>query len=272
MPGHCPLQQKAGNDEAVDFIGTFENAIDARIAVVAFRRIFFDEAVSSVDLHHLVDHVVEEFRSPNLEDRALDGILVDQFPYRGHVGLAFAQLRDGCIHLSNGSISHRLAREDADRDVGNLLANQAEVGDHLAERLALLSVRDGALEAMPRRADGPGTQFEAAHVENVEGDHVSLTDFAEDVLHRNLAVIEDERTGRGAANPHLVLFRAYGKARELALHDEGGELLSIHLREHNKKIGETCIGNPHLLAVQDVVFAIAGKVRLGAAIQRIGTR
>src|SRR5208337_1263574 len=105
-----------------------------------------------------------------------------------------------------------------------------------------------------RRANTACAQLEAAHVQNREGDVMSLPDFSEYVLDWHLAVIKNEWASRGAPDAHLVLFRAHRKAREIALDDEGGELLSAHLSKHDEQVCEACVGNPHLLAIQEVVL------------------
>ena len=50
--------------------------------------------------------------------------------------------------------------------------------------------------------------------------------------------------------PHLVLFLPGGHAGKLALDDEGGEVLAVHLGEHDEDVGEAAVGDPHLLAVE----------------------
>ena len=62
-----------------------------------------------------------------------------------------------------------------------------------------------------RAAHAGGAHLEAANVENVEGDMVPLAHVAQQILHRDLAVGEHQRTGGGAADTQLVLFRAYGE-------------------------------------------------------------
>ncbi len=96
-----------------------------------------------------------------------------------------------------------------------------------------------------------------------------FADLAQHVLHRHLAVVEDQWRGGRAANAHLLLFRAHGKAGEVLLHQEGRELLAIDLRKDGKQVREVGVGDPHLLAVQDVVLAIGRQHRLGAAVQRV---
>ena len=142
------------------------------------------------------------------------------------------------------------------RHLRDLLADQAEVGDGLAESLALLGVGDGMLQRGARAADAARAQLEAADVENVEGDDVAFADVAENVLHRHLAVVQDERRSGRAANAHLLFFVADGEAGEILLDQERGELLAVNFGEDGEQVGEVGVGDPHLLAVQDVVLAV----------------
>ena len=77
LSAHGALQQPAGDDEPVDFVGAFEDAVHARVAIGALRRILLDKAVATVNLHGLIDDVVEHLRAGDLDDGALDGILLN---------------------------------------------------------------------------------------------------------------------------------------------------------------------------------------------------
>ena len=174
------------------------------------------------------------------------------------------------VHHADGAIDHRLAGVEPGRHLRQLLADQAEVGDALAEGLALLGVGDGMLQRSARAADAACAQLEAADVQNVEGDDVSFADLAEHVLHRHLAVVQDERRGGRAADAHLLFFGADGEAGEVLLDQEGGELLAVDLGEDGEQVGEVGVGDPHLLAVQDVVLAVGRQHGAGAAVHRVG--
>src|SRR5208282_2552444 len=63
---------------------------------------------------------------------------------------------------------------------------------------------------------------------------------------------------------------ADGKSREGSFDQECRELLTVNFREHGKQVGKARVGDPHLLAVQDVVLAVRGKHGTGAAIEGVG--
>ena len=98
---------------------------------------------------------------------------------------------------------------------------------------------------------------------------MTFANFAEQIVRRHFAVIENQRTGGRAADTHLVFFSADRKPRERTLHQEGGEFLAIYLREDCEQVGEAGVRDPHLLAVEDVVLAIGRKRGARAAVQRV---
>ncbi len=61
------------------------------------------------------------------------------------------------------------------------------------------------------------------------------------------------------------------KSGRAALDDEARELFAIDLREHDVNVGESAVGDPHLLAVQDPVLAVGRKHRARARGQRVRT-
>ena len=92
-----------------------------------------------------------------------------------------------------------------------------------------------------RAADAGSAQFEAADVQDVERDVVTLADLAEQVFGRHLAVRQDQRAGGGAADAELVLLRADREARRIALDEERGELLAVDLGEDREEVGEAAL-------------------------------
>ena len=215
LSAHGALQQPAGDDEAVDFVGAFEDAVDARVAIGALGRILFDEAVAAVDLHRLIDHAVEHLRAPDFDDGALDGVLLDGFADSLAAREFFVDLGQSGVHHADGAIDHRLAGVDA-RPPSARSSRGSGRSRRWSCRKPCAAWRRRWHSASEVRA--PPThhraQLEAADVENVEGDDVAFADFAEHVLDRHLAVVQDERAGGRAANAHLVLFGADGESGE----------------------------------------------------------
>ena len=87
---------------------------------------------------------------------------------------------------SRDAIAHRLGGVDADRHLGELVLDHAELRDALAERLALLGVSsatDASTAFAPPTANGP--ELQPAEIQNVERDDVAAADLAEHVLDRH---------------------------------------------------------------------------------------
>ena len=147
------------------------------------------------------------------------------------------------------------------RHVRDLLAHQSEIGDDFVERLPLLGIADGIFKRDPASAHAHCAQLEAADVQDVEGDQMTLADFAQQIFNGHFAVVQNDWASGGAANAHLVLFRAHRESGKILLYQEGGEFLAIDLREYGEQVGESGVGDPHLLAIQNVVLAIGGERR-----------
>src|SRR5579864_8502886 len=77
LTGHGALQQPPRDDQAIDFVCAFEDAVHAGIAIHALGGILFDESVPAEDLHHFIDDVVEHLRTPDFQDGALNRVLLD---------------------------------------------------------------------------------------------------------------------------------------------------------------------------------------------------
>ncbi len=104
-------RQQAGDQQPVDLVGAFEDAVDAGVAVAAFGRVVADEAVAAVDLHVLVDHVVGGLAAGDLGDRRLDGVLLErrQQPRRRRAGAGV----DGAIDQVGGPRQQAVEHVDA---------------------------------------------------------------------------------------------------------------------------------------------------------------
>src|SRR5262249_37735443 len=159
--------------------------------------------------------------------------------------------------------------EDVDRHISQHFANETKLSQILTKCFTLFGVTDCIHQRGSRTAHAACPQLVAADVEDIECDDVSLANFTQNVLHRNLAVIQDQRTGRGPSDPQLLLLRTYREPGERSFYDERCELLAVDFREYDKNIGERGICDPHLFAIQEVMLAIRRKLRASACIESI---
>src|SRR6185369_5632722 len=144
-----------------------------------------------------------------------------------------------------------------------------EVSDDFLEGLALLGVANSIFERDARTANAHGAKLEASDVQNVEGDDVSLADFAKQIFCGNLTVCEDERARGRSSDTHLVFFGADREARKSFFNQKCGELFAVDFREDGEKVGKAGIGDPHLFAIQDVVLAVGRECGASTTIERV---
>src|SRR5262249_29758835 len=126
------------HEHAVDLVGPFMDARDARVAVHAFERELARVAVAAEDLYAFVHRPGERLAGPHLVDRALRGEALDRL--HRHRAVGAAARRDGTIDVAERAIGHRVADEGADGHPGELLLDQPELGDRFAELAPLLGV------------------------------------------------------------------------------------------------------------------------------------
>ena len=216
---------------------------------MALGRVVPDEPVAAVDLHVLVEHLVQRLAARHLEDRRLDGVLL-QRAENGAVVAGVGALEHP-VDEAHGAEDHRLERVGAGDHAADLVLDGAEAGYRLPELPPAGRVARRFADGAPRAAGGRRAQLEAAVVEHVEGDLVALADFAEQVAGRNPHVLQDHRRRRRAVQAHLVFFLAGGDPVEPALDEERREVLAVHPGEDDVEVGEPAVGDPHLLAVED---------------------
>jgi hypothetical protein len=70
---------------------------------------------------------------------------------------------------------------------------------------------------------------------------VPLADLAQQVLHRHLAVIQDDLGGGGALDAELLLLGADDQPLEVLLDQEGGEVLLVDLGEDGEELSEAAV-------------------------------
>ena len=264
------LQHDPGDQQPVDLVGAFENPVDARIAIGALYRVILVKSVAAVDLHAFVHHVVEHFRRVHLDDRALRGELF----HRLHLHPRRVRLRprkpfQQGLNLADHAVAHRLGGEGPDRHLRQLVLDQAELRDGRPERFPLLGVLDGKTQYVLRCAHRERAQLQPAEIQDVERDDMAAADLAQNVLDRDRYIVQVDGRGRAAFDPHLLFFGAGLDAGEPALHQKSRELFASYFGEDRKEVGLAAVGDPHFLAVQNVMRPIGRKIGSGFDGQRV---
>src|SRR6185436_19353473 len=99
----------------------------------------------------------------------------------------------------------QLRRLVTEHHLGDHVLHELVLADRLAECLTLARVLDGTLEARTYLSDSSGGHREATLVEPVHRDLEALSFLADQVLRRDLDVLEEELSGRPRPDPELVL-------------------------------------------------------------------
>ena len=187
LSGHGALEQPAGDDQPVDLVGAFEDAVDARVAVGALRGILLDVAVAAVDLHGVVHHHSRASPSPTPSGSSTrPRTLRCASGSRGDASAAACvDVGERRVDHADGAVGQRLADVDA-----RGTCRRASPASGRSRRstcrtpCAPSRTRCAFCERLSRAAHARRAQLEAADVEDVERDVVALADLAEQVLDR----------------------------------------------------------------------------------------
>ena len=133
--------RRPGHEQAVDLVRALEDAVDPGVAPVALGGVVLDVARAPEDLDVLVDDVVEHLGAPDLDHRALDVVLLD--PLQGGLGVVEAHAGEVPVDHPGGAVDDRLGHVGEDRHLPDLVLDQAEARDGLAERGARVAVLGG---------------------------------------------------------------------------------------------------------------------------------
>ena len=210
--------------------------------------------------------------TPTIRQAAKDlaGLPGTEFKGDGRLGLqagnrtAELQHRFGLMHdlaLIDQVLEPVIRGLDLAGHVRELEADDGVIDEFLAEGLALVRVLDALLVADAGEADALDDDADALVVEVRHDDLEALVFLAEEVLHGDLDVLEGHV--RGPARPdalavHLPRADALG-----ALDQQGGD--AVHPRSaradcRGEVVAPDAVGDPFLLSVDDVVFAVLGEL------------
>ena len=141
--------------------------------------------------------------------------------------------------------------------------------DGLAELLTLTGVVKSLLESALCNAQCLCGDADAAAVEGSHGDLEALALLAQQVLLGHLHIVEDQLSGGGGANAHLVIVIAELETLPALLHDERGDAAGADVGsgdgEHHVGVGLGCVGDEDLAAVEEIVIALIYSGGLRAA-------
>src|SRR5690606_31941475 len=100
------------------------------------------------------------------------------------------------------------------------------------------------------------TEFQSSYVQYIEGDNVSTANFPEHIFNRHFTILKIELNSRGTFNPHLMFFPPLRKSFHTFFYDKGCEFIPIYFSKYSKNVGETTVGNPAFLSIQQIIFPV----------------
>ena len=132
--------------------------------------------------------------------------------------------------------------------------------DGLTELDTLVSVLDSQVDSAFSNADSLCADADTCAVQSLHCDLEALVDLAQDVGSGNAAILEDQLSGLGACDTHLVLDLTAGEAGSALLNDESGDaagaLGGVGGSEDHQNAGACAAGDEALGAVQDVLVSL----------------
>ena len=143
--------------------------------------------------------------------------------------------------------------------VRHLGLDELEGTDGLAELAALADIGHDQVQAGLHDAQRPARQHRPLVVQPAHQDADAAVHRPHDAVLGDLAVLEDQLGGVGAAHAHLVELGTGGEAGETALDQEGGDApgagVWICAGIDHKDVGVGAVGDPELGSVEDIAVA-----------------
>ena len=122
-----------------------------------------------------------------------------------------------------------------------------------------MDIGDDAVHAGLHDAEGSGGQHNPLIIKTTYQDADALIQGAKDILFRHLTILKHQFAGVGATHAQLVELLCRRKALEILLDDESSNpawaRIGIRFRIDHQHICIRAVGNPELVAVQDIAIA-----------------
>src|SRR5689334_8634347 len=113
----------------------------------------------------------------------------------------------------------------------------AKAGYGSSEGDPLLRILNGIVQCGLCSAYCTRGELCAAEIQDIKGDVMTFADLPDEVVDRDLRVVQDQRPRRRPAQPHLVFFGSGRDTRVILLDDEAAELFAVHLSEGHEQVG-----------------------------------
>ncbi len=195
-------------------------------------------------------------------------------------GLGRVELPLGCgasegqtvVGQGRGAVDEEPARVELGPRLRELPLDHLELGERLAELLALLRVRGGGLDGRAAEPDRERADADAAAIEDLPHVAEGGADLADPIGVCDTAVGEHELGCIGSVQSHLLLALAGTKAGVAGGDAERGEPAVRGRRDHDDESGDRAVRDELLRAVEDPPVAVAARGRLRRDRVRAGAR
>ncbi len=146
--------------------------------------------------------------------------------------------------------------------VGEHPLDRLEVGDRLAERLAVLRVADRELERAAPQTERHRRDRDAPPIEDAHRVVEALVDVAQALRVGDAHVLEGQLDGVAGATAVLLELLARAEAGRALIDDERGDAalrrhVLVGARQHHAEAADRALRDEHLGAVEDPVIAVA---------------
>ncbi len=202
----------------------------------------FADAVAAVDLHGRVDDFLRLFRGEQL----------------CHGGLA-ADTRRASVLGPGGAIDEKRRGIHGQRHVGEVSLHHLQLEQGCTEQVTLADAIEALIQRAAREAKGRRCNGRAEDVEDAHGDAEAGAGRADQRRRPNARIGKAQaREGMGRARLQtLGDFESF----DAGGHDESGKPLGAwplaRAREDAIDVGDATVGDPGLLAIQDIISAVA---------------
>ena len=172
------------------------------------------------------------------------------------------------VEVFRHRIGKRAPRLQHGIHVGQLALDELELTDALAELLALVNIGDDVVHHRLHDPERPAGEHGAFVVQAAHQHPGAAVELAEDVFLRHLHVLEHQLACVAAAHAQLVQLLRNRETLH-ALFDQKGRdaacaQLGLGLRVHHQGVGVRAIGDPHLVAIEQVAAALVLGLELHA--------
>ena len=160
--------------------------------------------------------------------------------------------------------------------IDDLAAHQLELADGLAELLPVFRVADRHVEQSLHRSDGVGKDASSFPVHGMREKTLAASLSPKAVLHRDLAIVEEQFSHRRCAKAHFLERASDLKARVVFLDEKAADAIRpgrpVEGGVHDDKVRDIAVGDEGFAAIQHIPVAAPFRRSSGGCTRLIPSR